>query len=373
MTVDIPAGASGGESDSLSVSLTSQGDGGKTAGAALTTSANPRYALQLTPASAAQSGEAGTSVAYALQVTNQGNTADSFDITLGGNLWPASAPASLGPLAPGASAVLTVTVDIPAEASGGDSDSLSVNLASQGDGGQTASAALTTTANPRYALQLTPASAAQSGETGTNVTYALQVTNQGNASDSFSVSLAGSAWSSSAPSNLGPLAAGASQTLTVTVTIPANASAGETDALQVSLASQGDGAQTAQALLTTTANPRFGLALLAHTAAQSAAPGETLSYTLTITNTGNGSDTFTISLGGQTWAGSAPGSLTLAAGQSASFQVQVTIPSSAANGESDTLNVTVSSQGDPSQSGSAVLVSTALRAGTRLALPVIFK
>jgi hypothetical protein len=184
--------------------------------------------------------------------TNQGNTADSFDITLGG-VWAASAPASLGPLAPGASAVLTVTVNIPAGASGGESDSLNVNLASQGDGSQTASAALTTTANPRYALQLTPASAAQSGETGTSVTYALRVTNQA-ASDSFSVT-SGRRPSSSAPSSLGLLAAGASATLTVTVAIPAKPPAvGRRTPCRSALASQGDGAQTARFPLTTTAN-----------------------------------------------------------------------------------------------------------------------
>jgi hypothetical protein len=104
----------------------------------------------------------------------------------------------------------------------------------------------------------------------------------------------------------------------------------------------------------------FGVALHPPAAAQSGEPGEVVSYTLTISNTGNVSDTFAIALGGHEWAVEAPTSLTLGATESAMFAISVTVPLTAVHALSDTLTLTVTSAGDEMVSATSVLTTTAV-------------
>ena len=107
----------------------------------------PEYGVTLEPAAAAKTGSAGTTVNYTLHVTNTGNVPDTFTVAVAGNAWTTTAPATVGPLAPGASADLTVQVAIPAGASNGATDAATVTVTSQGDGTELDSSVLTTTAS----------------------------------------------------------------------------------------------------------------------------------------------------------------------------------------------------------------------------------
>lgn len=109
-------------------------------------------AVEIEPPAAAQTGDAGTTVTYTLRVTNSGDCADMLDVTVAA-LWPAEAPATVGPLAAGAGMDVVVTVTIPAEA--GNQDVATVTFTSQGDGGVSAASVLTTTVNtPTYRVYL---------------------------------------------------------------------------------------------------------------------------------------------------------------------------------------------------------------------------
>jgi Zn-dependent metalloprotease len=125
------------------------------------------YGLALTPAIAAQIGNPGANVAYTLHVTNTGNTADTVTVTVAGNAWPTAAPASVGPLAAGASASLVVTVTVPVNAAGGASDGATVTATSQGDPGQSASSTLTTTVNAPAAISINAPASVLVGKTVT--------------------------------------------------------------------------------------------------------------------------------------------------------------------------------------------------------------
>jgi uncharacterized repeat protein (TIGR01451 family) len=105
--------------------------------------------------------------------------------------------------------------------------------------------------------------------------------------------------------------------------------------------------------------------------AATGAPGDTVAYMLTLTNSGNVMDTFELSAAGNTWTTTHPLSMTLAAGMSTNVTVEVAIPSGAADGASDTVTITATSMGDPSQSDSSVLTTTA--EWLRLYLPIIFR
>jgi uncharacterized repeat protein (TIGR01451 family) len=104
----------------------------------------------------------------------------------------------------------------------------------------------------------------------------------------------------------------------------------------------------------------FGVELDPTAVAQSGEPGEVLTYTLTISNTGNVSDTYTISLDDNFWPGVAPASVTLGATEATTITVQVTVPVTAVAAESDTLTLTVTSTGDELVSAASVLTTTAV-------------
>ena len=82
----------------------------------------------------------------------------------------------------------------------------------------------------------------------------MNLTNTGNASDTYTVTLAGNAWTTTAPATVGPLTGGASTSLAVAVTLPANTVSGASDVVTATVTSQGDAAQSAASTLTTTAN-----------------------------------------------------------------------------------------------------------------------
>ncbi|MFH1150642.1 MAG: hypothetical protein V1748_09245 [Actinomycetota bacterium] len=147
VNVDIPAGAAGGATDEATVTYTSAGDGTKSNSSDLTTTANNVYGVSVTPPTDAKSANPGTTVTYALTVTNKGSTADTFTPGIGGSpAWTIKAP-TVDNLAAGASRDVSVTVDIPAEAAGGATDEATVTYTSAGDETRSDSSQLDTTAN----------------------------------------------------------------------------------------------------------------------------------------------------------------------------------------------------------------------------------
>ncbi len=101
------------------------------------------------PESLAASGAPGTLVIYSLPLTNSGSCTDTFTVTLAGNLWPVTTTAAAGPLAPGESTALSVTVAIPADAGNGDRDQVWITMTSQLEPGFSAGSVLTTTVEER--------------------------------------------------------------------------------------------------------------------------------------------------------------------------------------------------------------------------------
>lgn len=333
---------------------------------------NSPYGLSLSPATAGQAANPGQVVTYTLAVTNTGSASDTFTVTLSGNAFSTSAPASVGPLAAGASTTFNVVVTIPGGASGGATDAVNVNVKSWGDPTKQANATLTTTVNTLRGLSLSPATTGQSGNPGQMLTYTLAVTNTGNASDTFTVTLSGNAFGTTAPTSVGPLAAGASTTFNVFVTVPGGALAGASDTVNVNVKSRGDPTKQANATLTTSVNAIYGVSLAVANPNQSNYVGQVVTYTFTLTNSGNTTDTYTVNLAGNVFTTTAPSSVgPLAAGASTTFNVVVTIPLSVTNGQLDTTNVTVTSQGNNTVSINTNIVTQAW--WRRVYIPMVVK
>lgn len=103
-----------------------------------------------------------------------------------------------------------------------------------------------------------------------------------------------------------------------------------------------------------------GVDLTPQNAGLSGQPGEVVVYTLELTNTGDGTDTFSLGYAGNQWSVQLPMlQTTLAAGQSVQFMVEVAIPSGAAGGQVDTVTVTATSLAEPGVADSADLTTTA--------------
>jgi hypothetical protein len=103
-------------------------------------------------------------------------------------------------------------------------------------------------------------------------------------------------------------------------------------------------------------------------------PGETLAYTLALTNLGNRTDTFSLGYSGNTWdVHLSVVQATLAAGESVQVIAEVTIPADAAGGQKDTVSGNATSQGDLSVFDTVELTTTVTPAppGYRIYLPAI--
>jgi subtilisin family serine protease len=118
---------------------------------------------------------------------------------------------------------------------------------------------------------------------------------------------------------------------------------------------------------------QYGVLLAPATAESWGTPGDTVEYTLTITNSGNVADTFTLMASGNAWSVDPLADVPLAAGESTTITVMVTIPANAADGEMDTVTVTATSQGDPGTWASSELTTTALIEEYILYLPIIMR
>lgn len=209
------------------------------------------YGAGLVAATGTQSGNPGQTLTYTLNLSNTGNVSDSYTLTVSGNIFPTSLPAVVGPLAANGEISVTAAVTIPAGALAGAVDTATITALSHGNPSQTATTTLTTDVRPVYQVALTPSSSTLTTTPGSGVTYTLTVINTGNVTDTYTVTVSGNIYTTTFPASVGPLAAGASTNLLVTVNVPPEAIGGASDGAVITVTSQGDGAASANASLTT--------------------------------------------------------------------------------------------------------------------------
>nr|HID14268.1 DUF11 domain-containing protein [Anaerolineae bacterium] len=201
-----------------------------------------------------------------------------------------------------------------------------------------------------YEVSVSPAAESGSGDPGAVVTYTLLLTNTGTLSDTFQVTAGGNDWPTQLSTGTLPLDVGQEATVVVEVTVPAGTVAGAQDSVFVTVRSLSDPRTppaAAQATLTTTANTVYGVALGPATASQVASPGETVTYTLQVTNTGNITDIYGLSHQGSIWpvALSPSGVFTLGAGAWRNVAVYATVPVTATLGEQAVATIQVAGTG----------------------------
>ncbi len=116
---------------------------------------------------------------------------------------------------------------------------------------------------------------------------------------------------------------------------------------------------------------RYGLTLTPTVAMKQAYPGQLVTYTLHLTNTGTASDTFDLAAIGNTWTTTLPSSVgPLAAGGGSDLTVTVSIPTAASGGATDKATIRATSRADNTKSATATLTTTSASFNALLVSPL---
>ncbi len=370
VTIEVDPAAANGDTGVATLTATSQSDPTKSGNSTMITTVTDggvvdEYGVMVFPEAMSQMANADTTVNYVLAVINNGTMADSFSITTSSSQgWSITAPATVGPLQPGAVGSLLVKVTVPAGAADGDIDETTVTATSQGDSTKSDSSTLTTEVTDEtvlnYGVAVSPPSAGRDVNPGGTTSYQLEVFNTGNTTDTIDLSVGTSGWTTTvSPQTVGPLAAGESENVVVEVTVPDTATDGKSDQAVVTATSQGDSTKTDSATLTTTAREgavSTRLIVAPSEAMGTGVPGMRSRYSIQVWNIGPTADTFDVTLSGNSWNTQiSKSSLSIAPGSHATVAVTVTIPLTARGGDEDNATIQVTSQTDSTNAGSATI------------------
>ena len=329
----------------VKVTATSHGDSTKSAEVSTTTTILPVYGVTLVGVSdlTTETSNAGQGVSYTLTVSNTGNTNDVIDLTTIGDA--ATLSHNSVSLTLGASAEVTLTISGNALATAGDY-TVKVTATSHGDSTKSAEVSTTTTILPVYGVTLVGVGdlTTETSDASEGVAYTLTVSNTGNTDDVIDLMTSGDAEATLSQTSVS-LEAGTSAEVTLTVSADALTTAGDYE-FKVTATSQGDNTKTTEVTTTTTILPVYGVTLVSvsDSTTEPVDIDEGISYTLTITNTGNTDDVIDLATSDDA-ATLSQTSVPLAPGASAEVKLTISADALATAGDY-AVKVTATSQGD---------------------------
>lgn len=356
VTVNVPAGAAGNtlETTTLTAAVAGQTSVSRTD----YTRAQQIAGVAISPLGAtSKTVNPGNFVEYTFVVTNTGNASDTFNFSAVSTAGSATATFPGGTscsLAAGASCTRTVRVAV-ASGSGDLSDTTTVTATSQFNTNVKQSTSFITQIQQVPVPQIS-AGSTQTASPPATVQFVHTISNVGLATGDFNVSVTPSpsrpGWnftlSSTGPFTLAP---NATQTVTLTVTVPAGASVGEDVDAVVKVTTAGGLEATATDTVQVALVPNLSFSAATQTPINGQ-PGQTVVFTHTLTNNGNGPDSFTVAMtstaGLINLSRTPTGQINLAKGQS----VQVVVQAQVANGVSagdQTIGVTAQRTSAPLQ------------------------
>ena len=345
----------------VKVTATSQGDSTKTAEITTTTTMLPIYGVTLVGIGnlTKETTDASAGVSYTLRVTNTANTNDTIRLATSGDATATVSPTSVF-LNQGASRTVTLRVSGASLAKAGDY-AVKVTATSQGNTTKTAAISTTTTVLPVYGVTLAGVGnlTTETADATEGVSYTLNVTNIGNTDDTIRLATSGDATATVSRTVIS-LAPGASSTVSVSIPGTALETAGDY-AVKVTATSQGDNTKTAEVSTTTTILPVYGVALVGvgELETETTDASEGVSYTLTVTNTGNTDDVIDLATSGDATATLSESSVSLASGASTEVTLTISGDSLAIAGNYE-VKVTATSQGDSTETAEVSTTTTIL-------------
>ena len=206
---------------------------------------------------------------------------------------------------------------------------------------------------------------------GENVSFIVTIRNIGENDDNYDLTADDNAgWSLYIENEVLDVPSGEKRTTTLTVTIFENALAYSEDNILVTATSQTDDTVTNNASCIARAKVVRGVQVSISPPEYEGAPDAELKYTVTIKNTGNAEDNFTL---GKTqtknWGLGLPTLVgPLGPGEDNSVTLKVLIPSDAESGTDDKITVTATSRADPSVSDNDSCIARAIVRGVLVSI-----
>ncbi|MEI6180790.1 MAG: hypothetical protein WCP31_08545, partial [Chloroflexales bacterium] len=317
--------------------------------------------LVLAPTGLTATGGPSQVITFTHTLTNTGNAADSFDLTVAqsDSRWTTIvSPTVLTNVAVGVPTTVQVIAVGGANILGGTTNAITLTATGQ-TSGPSQSVTDTLTMASISAGDLSPGGR-NNVDAGQTVSYTLTVTNTGTVATSYTLGLqnSGTDWSAVAggvPTLV--LAPGQTATFTVNVTAPIGGATGVTNTTTVRLlVGDGTGSALDTAELVTRIGPRLGIVLTPATGAATGAPGSTVEITHTLTNIGSEAGEFTLSTAdGIGWPATVtPSFIRLGPGQSFIVTVRVQIQENTRAGDINFAAVNVALVSDHSITAQAI-------------------
>ena len=244
LEVAIPSTAESCTGDTITVTATSRADPGVSDDDSCVAHAylGPDVSVSISPPS--RSAAPGGTATFTVTITNEGNVTDTYALensdTAG---WALSlSQDSVGPLAPDASADVTLTVTIPSTA--GDGDSTTVTVAATSTENTEVSASDTCTARAVIGVggvEVTIDQTTKSGAPGEELNFFVTITNTGTVEDTYDLTASDTEdWGATLAVQSTTLAGGASRTgIKLTVPIPDDAAEGNSTTVTVTATGTG--------------------------------------------------------------------------------------------------------------------------------------
>lgn len=372
--VHIPEDASG--EDNITVTATSQGDNTKSDNVSCIAHVKMRGVdVLISPSD--NDGLASENVTFTVTVTNTGGLDDNYSLTaVPDNAdWPINIELERLTLAAGASDSAILTVSVPSTVEGGDNTTITVTATSQGDNTKSDNASCIAHVTVVRGVQVTILPDYDNGMPCTTLDYTVTVRNTGNIDDNYNLSWIDNAgWDNIwLGDNLLWVARDNENSTTLHVHIPGNATPCTEDNTIVIATLQDNDMVSDNDSCIAHATITRGVRVSISPSENSAFPGENVAFTVTITNTGDNVDNYSLDarddLG---WTLSLADNLlgNVMLGENRTTTLTVTIPENAEPGAEDNITVTAASKGDPSvrDNGNCVVRSIAIIRGVEVSI-----
>jgi hypothetical protein len=361
LSVTVPSDAIGGTIDTITVIATSQTDNTVSGSGSCTAKLTIARSVSVSISPSSKSGANGATLTYTVTVSNTGNVSDTYTFkntdTTG---WTKSLSNTSLVVAAFSSDNATLSVTVPSNAIGGTTDTITVIATSQTDNTVSGSGSCTAKLTIARSVSVSISPSSKSGANGATLTYTVTVSNTGNVSDTYTFKNTDTTgWTKSLSNTSLVVAAFSSGNATLGVTIPSNAIGGTSDNITVTATGTG---VSGSASCTAQVNIARSVSVSISPASQSGFNGATLTYTVTVSNTGNVSDNYSLAVTDNSgWSENvSPTSLVVAAFGSDNATLSVTVPSNAIDGMINIITVTATSQADNKVSGSASCTAQAI-------------